>query len=152
MKVEKDVFKYKILDAKQLALKITANSLYGQLGAPTSQVYMKSIAACTTSTGREMLIFAKKYDEEILPGFMNGLKYALIKNDEEMVKKLLELELKDPNDEKFVEKIKKYVSELNDKNIIFQPIIRYGDTDSIFRFNIYILSLIVYLTLLGSGT
>ena len=132
MKVEKDVFKYKILDAKQLALKVTANSLYGQLGAPTSQVYMKSIAACTTSTGREMLIFAKKYDEEILPGFLNGLKYAFIKNDEEMIKKLLELELKDPNDEKLVEKIKNYVLELNNKNFIFQPIIRYGDTDSIF--------------------
>ena len=33
MKTEKDPFKYKIKDAKQLALKIIANSLYGQLGA-----------------------------------------------------------------------------------------------------------------------
>jgi DNA polymerase elongation subunit (family B) len=89
MKVEKDNFKYKILDAKQLALKITANSLYGQLGAPTSPVFMKAIAACTTSTGREMLNFAKKYDEEILPGFMNGIKHAYKKNDMKMVNKIL---------------------------------------------------------------
>ena len=46
--VEKDPFKYKIKDAKQLALKVTANSLYGQLGAPTSPIYLKAIAACFT--------------------------------------------------------------------------------------------------------
>jgi DNA polymerase delta subunit 1 len=59
---EKDPFKQKILDAKQLAVKVTANSLYGQLGASTSPVCCKDIAACITSTGREMLIFARKYD------------------------------------------------------------------------------------------
>ena len=132
MKTEKDIFKYKILDAKQLALKITANSLYGQLGAPTSPIYLKAIAACTTSTGREMLILAKKYDEEILPGFMNGLKYAVLKEDEEQVKKLLDSELKSPDDEKLVTKIKDYVKNLDNNKIIYQPIIRYGDTDSIF--------------------
>ena len=132
MKIEKDIFKYKILDAKQLALKITANSLYGQLGAPTSPIYLKAIAACTTSTGREMLILAKKYDEEILPGFMNGLKYAVLKDDEEQIKKLLNAELKTPDDEKFINKIKKYVLNLDNSKTIFQPIIRYGDTDSIF--------------------
>ena len=64
MKVEKDPFKKSMLNNKQLALKVTANSLYGQLGAATSPVRDRDIAACTTSTGREMLIFAKKYDEE----------------------------------------------------------------------------------------
>ena len=59
MKVEKNPFKYKILDAKQLALKVTANSLYGQLGAGTSPICMRDIAACTTSAGREMLILRK---------------------------------------------------------------------------------------------
>lgn len=131
MKVEKDQFKYKILDAKQLALKVTANSLYGQLGAPTSPIFMKSIAACTTSTGREMLIFAKKYDEEILPGFLNGLKYAYQNNDIEMVNKILDMELKDRNNEEFIEKIRVYLLEKLD-GLIFQPIIRYGDTDSVF--------------------
>lgn len=131
MKVEKDPFKYKIKDAKQLALKITANSLYGQLGAPTSPVYMKAIAACTTSTGKEMLIFAKKYDEEILPGFINGLKYAYQNDDMEMVNKILDMELKDRGNEEFIEKIRKYVVEKLD-GLIFQPVIRYGDTDSVF--------------------
>ena len=132
MKTEKDPFKYKILDAKQLALKITANSLYGQLGAPTSPIYLKAIAACTTSTGREMLILAKKYDEEILPGFLNGIKYAALKEDNESVDKLIKMELKSYDDEKLVKKIKDYVINLDSSKILFQPIIRYGDTDSIF--------------------
>ena len=131
MKTEKDQFKYKIKDAKQLALKTTANSLYGQLGAPTSAVYLKAIAACTTSTGREMLILAKKYDEEILPGFLNGLKYAYEKEDDEMVNKLLDMELKDRDNDDLISKIKTYVTEKMSGKI-FQPVIRYGDTDSIF--------------------
>ena len=131
MKIEKNPFKYKILDAKQLALKVTANSLYGQLGASTSQVCMRDIAACTTSTGREMLIFAKKYDEEILPWIMNGLKEAWSKNKIKRADAILDLELKNRGDDKLIEKTKKYL--LNDlDDIIFQPIIRYGDTDSIF--------------------
>lgn len=55
---EKDVF-----DALQSAYKITANSLYGQIGARTSPIYLKEIAACTTSTGREMIMLAKNYVE-----------------------------------------------------------------------------------------
>jgi len=131
MKTEKDQFKYKIKDAKQQALKVTANSLYGQLGAPTSQVFLKAIAACTTSTGREMLIFAKKYDEEILPGFINGLKYAYKKNDIKMVNNILDMELKDRDNKKLIDQMKTYVTEKLD-GYIFQPVIRYGDTDSVF--------------------
>lgn len=55
---EKDVF-----DSLQLAYKITANSLYGQIGARTSPIYLKEIAACTTATGREMIMTAKKFVE-----------------------------------------------------------------------------------------
>lgn len=65
---EKDVF-----DALQLAYKVTANSLYGQIGARTSPIYLKDIAACTTSTGREMIMLAKdfvetKYNAEVIYG------------------------------------------------------------------------------------
>ena len=127
MKVEKDPFKYKILDAKQLALKITANSLYGQLGAKTSPICLRDIAACTTMTGREMLIFAKKYDEEILPWIMNGIKEGYKKDKIKKVNKILDLELKDRENEKFIEKIKNYSTEMT-KGIIFNPIIRYGDS------------------------
>ncbi len=58
-KFEQDVF-----DALQLAYKVTANSLYGQIGARTSPIYLKDIAACTTATGREMIMTAKKYVED----------------------------------------------------------------------------------------
>lgn len=57
-KFEKDVF-----DSLQSAYKITANSLYGQIGAKTSPIYLKDIAACTTSTGREMIMIAKNFVE-----------------------------------------------------------------------------------------
>jgi len=130
MKIESDQFKKNILDAKQLALKITANSLYGCLGATVSSVSERDIAACTTSTGREMLIFSKKYDEELIPGIINGIKYAFKNKDIETVNKILDKEF--PNrSEEFNEKIKDFVENKLNK-ITFQPIIRYGDTDSIF--------------------
>jgi DNA polymerase elongation subunit (family B) len=57
-------FQKATLDGLQLAYKITANSLYGQMGAKTSPVYLKEIAACTTATGRKMILLAKKFLEE----------------------------------------------------------------------------------------
>lgn len=131
MKTETDQFKYKILDAKQLAVKVTANSLYGQLGAPTSPVVKRDIAACTTNTGREMLILAKKYDEEQLPWIMNGLKYFYESKQLDKVEHMYDLELKARSDLKFIDNVKKYVTQ-DIGMLTFQPIIRYGDTDSIF--------------------
>ena len=57
-------FEQAVLDALQLAYKITANSLYGQTGSRFSQIYLKEIAACTTATGREMIHLAKNFMEE----------------------------------------------------------------------------------------
>ena len=131
MKNETDPFKYKILDAKQLAVKVTANSLYGQLGAATSPVCKRDIAACTTSTGREMLILAKKYDEEFLSWIFNGLKYFYKTGQDDKVEHMLDLELKARNDQNLITDIKKYLSQ-DIIDLTFQPIIRYGDTDSIF--------------------
>jgi DNA polymerase elongation subunit (family B) len=71
MKTEKDPFKQKILDGLQQAYKVTANSLYGQTGASTSAVCMKEIAASTTATGREMLIFSKNFIEFIYKTLIN---------------------------------------------------------------------------------
>lgn len=56
-------FQKTVLDGLQNAYKITANSLYGQMGAKTSQVYLKEIAACTTATGRKMILMAKEFLE-----------------------------------------------------------------------------------------
>jgi DNA polymerase delta subunit 1 len=58
-----DNFEQDVFDGLQLAYKITANSLYGQIGARTSPIYLKDIAACTTATGREMIMMAKNYVE-----------------------------------------------------------------------------------------
>ncbi|QOI90295.1 hypothetical protein QKU58_gp036 [Pyramimonas orientalis virus] len=52
-----------ILDGLQLAYKITANSLYGQVGARTSPIYMKELAASTTATGRNLIMKAKEFME-----------------------------------------------------------------------------------------
>ena len=56
-------FQKAVLDGLQTAYKVTANSLYGQCGARTSPIYMKDIAACTTATGRRMIIKAKEFLE-----------------------------------------------------------------------------------------
>ena len=55
IKLTKDENKKKVLDGFQLAYKVTANSVYGQMGAKTSPVFFKKIAACTTAIGRQRI-------------------------------------------------------------------------------------------------
>lgn len=47
-------------NAKQMALKVAANSMYGYLGASTSQLYEKALAACVTSMGRQSLFQVRR--------------------------------------------------------------------------------------------
>ena len=61
---ETDEFMKQVLEQRQLGYKLTANSLYGQCGAKTSTFYEKDIAACTTATGRMLLIYARRIIEE----------------------------------------------------------------------------------------
>lgn len=61
-------FQLAVMDGLQNAYKVTANSLYGQIGAKTSHIYLKDIAACTTSTGRKMIMMAKDFLEEKYKG------------------------------------------------------------------------------------
>ena len=61
---ETDDFRKALLDAQQLAYKLTANSLYGQLGSNTSKIRRKCIAASTTGHGRQQLLFSKACIEE----------------------------------------------------------------------------------------
>ena len=68
MKAEKDSFKKSILDGLQLAFKVTANSLYGQIGAKTSPICLIDIAASTTATGQKLLNLAKDKTEEQFEG------------------------------------------------------------------------------------
>ena len=59
-----DEFMKNVLDKRQLAYKVTANSLYGQCGAKTSSFYEMDVAASTTAIGRMLLTYAKKIIEE----------------------------------------------------------------------------------------
>ena len=62
---QSDDFMKSVLDKRQLAYKLTANSLYGQCGARTSTFYEKDVAASTTATGRKLLTYAKRVIEEV---------------------------------------------------------------------------------------
>jgi DNA polymerase elongation subunit (family B) len=61
---ETDDFRKALLDAQQLAYKLTANSLYGQLGSNTSKIRRKCLAASTTGHGRQQLLFSKACIEQ----------------------------------------------------------------------------------------
>uniref|UniRef100_A0A6C0JXQ5 DNA-directed DNA polymerase n=1 Tax=viral metagenome TaxID=1070528 RepID=A0A6C0JXQ5_9ZZZZ len=56
---ETDPFKKALLDAEQLAYKLTANSLYGQLGSATFKIRLQHLAASVTAYGRKQIMFAK---------------------------------------------------------------------------------------------
>jgi len=57
---EEDPFKKALLDAEQLAYKLTANSLYGQLGSSTFKIRLQNLAASVTAYGRKQIMFAKE--------------------------------------------------------------------------------------------
>ena len=88
MKDTYNIFEQDVLDALQVAYKVTANSLYGQIGARTSSIYLKEIAACTTATGRNMIMLAKdfvekNYDAEVIYGDTDSIfcKFPLTDNE-----------------------------------------------------------------------
>jgi DNA polymerase elongation subunit (family B) len=85
-------FEQDVFDSLQLAYKVTANSLYGQIGARTSSVYLKDIAASTTATGREMIMLAKdfvetNYNAEVIYGdsVMPYTPITYLLNDNEII-------------------------------------------------------------------
>ena len=80
-----DEFMKNVLDKRQLAYKVTANSLYGQLGAKTSTFYEPDIAASTTATGRLLLTYAKRVVEECYADTNVDTKYGLINTKAEYV-------------------------------------------------------------------
>ena len=62
---ESDPFLANVLDKRQLGYKVTANSLYGQMGSSVSTFFEKDVAASITSIGRMMIIYARRMVEEI---------------------------------------------------------------------------------------
>jgi DNA polymerase elongation subunit (family B) len=71
-----DPFMANILDKRQLAYKVTANSLYGQCGARTSTFYEKDVAASTTASGRMSITYARRIIEEIYANRVCNVKNA----------------------------------------------------------------------------
>lgn len=55
MKTEKDPFIYEVLNGKQLAQKVTMNSVYGFTGAQNGILPLEPIASSVTATGRKMI-------------------------------------------------------------------------------------------------
>lgn len=53
-----------VMDCQQLSFKLTANSLYGQLGAKTSEIRDKRLAACVTTVGRNLIGWVVRFAEE----------------------------------------------------------------------------------------
>lgn len=60
---KKGTFEWNVKEGLQLAYKVTANSLYGQVGARTSAISFKEIAACTTACGRDLIYKSKEFAE-----------------------------------------------------------------------------------------
>uniref|UniRef100_A0AC35U244 DNA polymerase n=1 Tax=Rhabditophanes sp. KR3021 TaxID=114890 RepID=A0AC35U244_9BILA len=64
MKTETDPFKKMVLDGRQLALKISANSIYGFTGATQGKLPCLEISQSVTGYGRDMIQFTAKMVEE----------------------------------------------------------------------------------------
>ena len=81
-----DEFMKNVLDKRQLSIKVTANSMYGQTGAKTSSFYEKDCAASTTATGRKLLTYARRVIEEAYADrIVETTKYGQVKSDAEYV-------------------------------------------------------------------
>jgi len=79
---ETNAFMANVYDKRQLSIKLTANSLYGQTGAITSSFYEPDVAASTTSGGRKLLTYAKRVIEEVYGDtIMESKKYGKVKSN-----------------------------------------------------------------------
>jgi len=72
--IETDPFKKAVLNGRQLALKISANSVYGLTGATIGKMPCLQIASSTTSYGRQM-IEKTKYEVENRYTIANGYSH-----------------------------------------------------------------------------
>ena len=91
METEPDQFKKSVYDGLQLAYKVTANSIYGQIGARTSKIYKPQIASSTTAGGRNRLIHArdftlKHYKSTVVAGDTDSIMILFDLRDENGIK------------------------------------------------------------------
>jgi DNA polymerase elongation subunit (family B) len=79
---ETNPFMANVYDKRQISIKLTANSLYGQTGAKTSTFYEPDVAASTTAVGRKLLTYAKRVIEEVYGDtVMESKKYGKVKSN-----------------------------------------------------------------------
>ncbi|XP_064601473.1 DNA polymerase delta catalytic subunit-like [Liolophura sinensis] len=89
LKKETDPFKKKVLDGRQLALKISANSVYGFTGAQVGKLPCLEISQSVTAFGRMMIEQTKQYVEErytIANGYKHDAKVIYGDTDSVMCK------------------------------------------------------------------
>lgn len=63
-----DEFAANVFNGKQLAYKVTMNSVYGFLGATRGYLPCLPIAIAVTATGRQMIADTKRLAEDLIPG------------------------------------------------------------------------------------
>ncbi|XP_024457292.1 DNA polymerase delta catalytic subunit isoform X2 [Populus trichocarpa] len=88
LKEAKDPFEKAVLDGRQLALKISANSVYGFTGATVAQLPCLEISSSVTSYGRQMIEHTKKLVEDkftILGGYEHNAEVIYGDTDSVMV-------------------------------------------------------------------
>ncbi|KAF5127185.1 DNA polymerase delta catalytic subunit [Metarhizium anisopliae] len=86
---ETDPFKKAVLNGRQLALKISANSVYGLTGATTGKLPCLEIASSTTSFGRQMIEKTKEEVEKkysIANGYSHDAQVIYGDTDSVMIK------------------------------------------------------------------
>lgn len=93
LKKETDPDKKRVLNARQLALKDMANSLYGYIGYVRARLYVIDIANTVTAYGRENIVFTKKLIEENFPvkvlyGDTDSMFIKTTEEDLEQIEKL----------------------------------------------------------------
>lgn len=89
IQAEKDPFKKAVLDGRQLALKISANSVYGFTGATVGRLPCLAISSSVTAFGRIMIDETKTFVEEeytIAKGFAHDAIVVYGDTDSVMIK------------------------------------------------------------------
>ncbi len=77
LKAETDPFKRAVLDGRQLALKVSANSVYGFTGATVGKMPCLAISASTTSYGRNMIMKTREA-VQVTPAWMHAWLHACV--------------------------------------------------------------------------
>ena len=137
----KDPFLAKILDGLQLAYKMTANSIYGLLGAKVSPIYLAPLAPSITAGGRGMLKYARQFINkpfnQLLNLCLSNQKKEYKKFSKEYFEKFPEHRFEGNNrynnKKEFIKYFRKRVSEIvehiDDKeNLKVNPDVVYGDS------------------------